>query len=75
MEKKNQKLEKDLLEQKLLLLEYKPETNAKLEEARIREEDLIRRHEQFKAEMEKKQDETNELLRKILANTSKQTNL
>jgi len=45
-----------------------------LEEARIREEDLIRRHEQFKAEMEKKQDETNELLRKILENTSKQTN-
>ena len=74
LEKKNQKLEKDLLEQKLLLLEYKAETNSKLEEARIREEDLIRRHEQFKAEMEKKQDETNELLRKILENTSKQTN-
>ena len=46
LEKKNQKLEKDLLE-------YKAETNAKLEEARIREEDLIRRHEQFKAEMQK----------------------
>jgi len=75
LEKKNQKLEKDLLEQKLLLLEYKAETEAKLEEAKIREENLIRRHEQFKAEMEKKQDETNELLRKILANTSKQTNL
>jgi len=75
LEKKNQKLDKDLLEQKLLLLEYKAETEAKLEEAKIREENLIRRHEQFKAEMEKKQDETNELLRKILANTSKQTNL
>jgi len=74
LEKKNQKLEKDLLEQKLLLLEYKAETNAKLEEARIREEDLIRRHEQFKAEMQKKQEETNELLKKILENTSKQTN-
>jgi len=74
LEKKNQKLEKDLLEQKLLLLEYKAETEAKLEETRIREEDLIRRHEQFKAEMEKKQDETNELLMKILENTCKQTN-
>jgi len=74
LEMKNQKLEKDLLEQKILLLEYKAETEAKLEEARIREEDLIRRHEQFKAEMEKKQDETNELLRKILGNTIKQTN-
>jgi len=49
LEKKNQKLETDLLEQKLLLLEYKAETKAKLEEAKIKEENLIRRHEQFKA--------------------------
>jgi len=75
LEEKNQKLEKDLLEKKLLLLEFKAEAEAKLEEAKIREESLIRRNELFKAEMEKKQDETNELLRKILENTSKQTNL
>jgi len=74
LEMKNQKLEKDLLEQKLLLLKYKAETEAKLEEAKIRDENLIRSNELFKAEMQKKQEETNELLRKILENTSKQTN-
>jgi len=74
LEEKNQKLEKDLFKQRLLLLEHKVETDAKLEEARIREENMARSYEQFKAEMQKKQEETNELLRKILENTSKQTN-
>jgi len=74
LEEKNQKLEKDLLEKKLLLLEFKAEAKAKLEEAKIREENLIRSNELFKAEMQKKQEETNELLKKILENTSKQTN-
>jgi len=46
-----------------------------LEEAKNREENLIRRNEQFKAEMQKKQEVTNELLRKIVENTSKQFNL
>ena len=64
-----------LLEQKLLLLEYKAETDVKLEEARIREENLIKSNEMFKAEMQRKQEETNELLKKILENTIKPTNL
>jgi len=75
LEQKNQKLEKELLEQKILLLEYKAETDAKLEEVRIREEFLIKSNEQFKDDMQKKQEETNELLRKILENTSKPANL
>jgi len=74
LEEKNQKLEKELLEQKLLLLEFKAEAEAKLEEARIREENLIKSYEQFKAHMQRKQEETNELLKKILENTSKPTN-
>jgi len=36
LEKENKQLKKELLEQKLLLLEYKATTEAKLEEARIR---------------------------------------
>jgi len=36
LEKENKQLKKELLEQKLLLLEYKTTTEAKLEEARIR---------------------------------------
>jgi len=36
LERENKHLRKELLEQKLLLLEYKTTTEAKLEEARIR---------------------------------------
>jgi hypothetical protein len=36
LEEKNKELEKELYEQKLMLLEFKAETNAKLEEARLR---------------------------------------
>jgi len=74
LEENNQKLERELLEQKLLLLEFKAEAEAKLEEGRIREENLVKSYEQFKADMQRKQEETNELLKKILENTSKPTN-
>lgn len=46
--KEVKKLQKDLLEQKALLLEYKHVTEVKLEEARSREEHLIRSNEDFK---------------------------
>jgi len=42
LERENKQLKKEFLEQKLLLLEYKTTTEAKLEEARIRKENLIR---------------------------------
>jgi len=74
LEEKNQKLESELLEQKLLLLEFKAKAEAKLEEGRIREENLVKSFEQFKAYMQRKQEETNGLLKKILENTSKPTN-
>jgi len=37
LEKENHQLKKELLEQKLMLLEYKTKTETQLEEARIRE--------------------------------------
>jgi len=37
LEKENKQLKKELLEQKLMLLEYKATTEAQLEETRIRE--------------------------------------
>ena len=46
------------------MLEYKAETDAKLEEARLREE-------QLRAEMDNRLVETNELLKKVLENQSK----
>jgi len=42
LERENKQLGKELLEQKLLLLQYKTSTEAKLEEARVREENLIK---------------------------------
>jgi hypothetical protein len=51
LESENKKLRKELLEQKLLLLDYKSSTEAKLEEARIREENLLGSNEDFKREM------------------------
>jgi len=51
LEKENHQLKKELLEQKLMLLEYKTQTEAQLEEAMIREEQLIKSNEDFQMEM------------------------
>jgi len=51
LEKENHQLKKELPEQKLMLLEYKTATEAQLEEARIKEERLIKSNEEFKQEM------------------------
>ena len=48
LEKENKQLRKEVLEQKLLLLEYKSSTDAKLEEARVREENFLKSNETFK---------------------------
>jgi len=63
-ERENKQLRKELLEQKLLLLEYKTSTEAKLEEARVREENLIRSNEDFKREMKQQAEETNKMMNK-----------
>lgn len=55
LEERVKKLQKDLLEKKLLLLEYKDVTEAKLAEGRTREEILIRSNEEFKQEMKLQQ--------------------
>ena len=51
LEQENRQLKKELLEQKLLLIEYKASTEVKLEEARVREEKLIQSNEDFKREI------------------------
>jgi hypothetical protein len=56
LESENRKLKKELMEQKLLLLEYKSSTEVKLEEARAREENLIKSNEDFKTEMKLQQE-------------------
>ena len=72
LESENKKLKKELLEHKLLLLEYKSSTEAKLEEARVREENLIRSNEDFKKEMKQQQEETNKMLKQMMEMFHKQ---
>ena len=71
LKEKNKKLEKDLFEHRLLFLEHKAETDAKLEEARIREENMAR----SLAEMKQKQEETNDLLKRFLKTPSNKPTL
>jgi hypothetical protein len=70
------------------MLEYKTSTEAKLEEAKealreakIREDNLIKSNEEFKYEMknqqeamQKKQDDTQEMMRKMMEMMNKQAN-
>jgi len=75
LERENKQLRKELLEQKLLLLEYKTSTEAKLEEARVREENLIRSNEDFKRKMKQQAEETNKLMKQMMEMFQKNANL
>jgi len=46
-----------------MLLEYKTQTEAQLEEARIREERLIKSNEDFKMEMKQQDEETQKMMK------------
>ena len=66
LERENKQLSKELLDQKLLLLEYKTSTEAKLEEAKIREENLLKSNEEFKKEIKQQAEEINKLLKQMM---------
>jgi len=66
LEKENHQLKKELLEQKLMLLEYKTATEAQLEEAKIREERLIKSNEEFKQEMKQQAEETQKMMKQLM---------
>ena len=55
-----------------MMLEYKTATEAKLEEARIREEKLIRSNEEFKQEMKEQAKETNRIMQQMIEMFQKQ---
>jgi len=60
------------LKQKLLLIEYKSSTEAKLEEARVREAKLIKSNEEFKKEMKQQAEETNKMMKQMMEMFQKQ---
>ena len=73
LEKENHALRKELLEQKMMLLDYKNSTEAKLAEAKNREEKLIRANEDFKKEMKQQaeaqkaqMEETHRMMQKMM---------
>jgi len=66
MERENKQLRKELFDQKLLLLKYKTSIEAKLEEARLREENMLRSNEEFKKEIKQQQEETDKLLKQMM---------
>jgi len=72
LERENKQLRKELLDQKLLLLEYKSSIEANLEEARIREENLLRSNENFKKEIKQHVEETNKMLKQMMEIFQKQ---
>jgi len=66
LEKENHQLKKELLEQKLMLLEYKSQAEAQLEEARIREERLLKSNEDFKIEMKQQAEKTQNMMKQLM---------
>jgi len=66
LERENKQLRKELMDKKLLLLEYKTSTEAKQEEARIREENLLRSNDDFKKDIKQQAEETNKLLKQMM---------
>ena len=66
LEKENKQLKKELLKQKLMMLEYKTATEAKLEASRIREEKLIKSNDEFKQEMKQQADETQRMMKQMM---------
>jgi len=71
-ESENRQLRKELLEKKLLLIEYKSSTDAKLEEARVKEEKLIKSNEDFKRDMKQQAEETNKMMKQMMEMFQKQ---
>jgi len=72
LENEKRQLEKELLEQKLLLIEYKSSREAKLEEARVKEEKMIKSNEDFKKEMKQQAEETNKMMKQMMEMFQKQ---
>jgi len=54
------------------LLEYKTSTEAILEEARVRVENLVRSNEEFKRDMKQQAEETNRMMKQMMELIQKQ---
>ena len=66
LEKETHQLKKELLEQRLMFQEYKTKTDAQLEEAKVREEKLLKSDEEFKKEMMLQSEKTQKMMEQLM---------
>jgi len=66
LEKETHQLRNEVLEQKLMFQEYKTKTDAQLEEAKVREEKLLKSNEEFKKEMMLQSEKTQKLMEQLI---------
>ena len=66
LEKETHQLKKELPEQKLMFQKYRMKTDLQLEEARVREERLLKSNEHFKTEIKQQAEETQKLMKQLM---------
>jgi hypothetical protein len=72
LERENKKLKKDLFEQRILCAELQRKMIAHQEEAKVREEALMKSYSDLKEAMEKQSDKTNNMMQEMLELMKKQ---
>jgi len=72
LEKENKELKKDLFEQRLMYVELQRKMIAQQEEAKIREEALVKNYSDLKEAMEKQSENTNNMMQEMMEMMKKQ---
>jgi hypothetical protein len=72
MEKENKKLKKELFEERLLATELQRKLIEQQEEARIREENLIKGYNELKEDMQKQSEKINSMIKELMEMVQKQ---
>ena len=72
LEKENKELKKALFEQKVLVAELQRKMIAQQEEARIREENLVKGYNELKGDMQKQLEKTNNMIQDVMTMVQKQ---
>jgi len=72
LEKENKELKKDLFEQRMLCAELQRKMIAQQEEAKVREEALVKNYSDLKEAMEKQSEKTNNMMHEMMEMMKKQ---
>ena len=73
LEKENKELKKDLFEQRMLCAKLQRKMIAQQEEAKVREEALVKSYSDLKEAMEKQSEKTNNIMQEMMEMMKKQT--